>query len=84
MRKAEYQFAQQNRLIEHFVAGTTAKCAAELICIPRKTAAYYFQRVREITAHHIEQKSHEVFAGKIEVDGNPPLKKAVFKSRKFS
>ena len=45
-----------------------ARCAAELIDVNRKTADYYFQRLREIIAHHIEQESLDVFEGEIEVD----------------
>lgn len=54
--------------MEHFVAGTTGRCAAELIGVNRKTACYYFQRLREVIAYHLEQEAHEVFAGEIEVD----------------
>lgn len=68
MRKSRISVAKQNRLIEHFVAGTTARCAAELIDVNRKTAAYYFQRLREIIAHYMEQESLEIFEGEIEVD----------------
>ena len=50
------------------MAGTTARCAAELIGVHRNTAAYYFQRLREIIAHQQEQESHEVFDGEIELD----------------
>ena len=68
MRKSRISLAKQNRLIEHFVAGTTARCAAELIDVNRKTAAYYFQRLREIIAYYMEQESLEIFEGEIEVD----------------
>ena len=34
----------------------------------RNTAAYYFQRLRDIIAYHLEQAAHEVFEGEIEVD----------------
>ena len=54
--------------MEHFVAGTTARCASELIEVNRNTAAYYYKRLREIIAHHLEQESLEVFDGEIEVD----------------
>lgn len=50
------------------MAGTTARCAAELIDVNRKTAAYYYQRLREIISHQLEQESLEVFEGEIEVD----------------
>ena len=68
MRKSRLSKRIQDKLIEHFVAGTTARCAAELIGVNRKTAAYYYQRLREIIACHLEQESLEVFDGEIEVD----------------
>jgi transposase len=68
MRKSRLNSAKQAKLIEHFVAGTTARCAADLIGVNRNTAAYYFQRLREIILYELEQESHEVFDGEIEVD----------------
>jgi transposase len=68
MRKSRLNSVKQAKLIEHFVAGTTARCAADLIGVNRNTAAYYFQRLREIIVYQLEQESHEVFAGEIEVD----------------
>ena len=68
MRKSRLSSAKQSKLLEHFVAGTTARCAADLIGVNRNTAAYYFQRLREIIVYELEQGSHEVFAGEIEVD----------------
>ena len=68
MRKSRLSTSKQSRLIEHFVAGTTARCAAGLIGVNRNTAAYYFQRLREIIVTQLEQDPHEVFAGEIEVD----------------
>ena len=68
MRKSRLSLVKQARLIEHFVAGTTARCAADLIGVNRNTAAYYFQRLREIIVDELEQESHETFDGEIEVD----------------
>ena len=68
MRKSRLSEAKQARLIEHFVAGTTARCAADLVGVNRNTAAYYFQRLRDIIAAQIEQAAHEIFEGEIEVD----------------
>ena len=68
MRKSRLSLAKQSKLIEHFVAGTTARCAADLIGVNRNTAAYYFRRLREIIVYQLDQESHEVFAGEIEVD----------------
>ena len=55
-------------MIEHFVSGTTARCAAEIIGVNRKTSAYYFHRLRELISYHSEQEAHEFFDGEIEVD----------------
>ncbi len=68
MRKSRLNKKVQDRLVEHFVAGTTARCAAALVGVNVKTAAYYYQRLREIIAAQTEQESHEVFDGEIEVD----------------
>ena len=50
------------------MAGTTARCAADLVGVNRNTAAYYFQRLRDIISDHVEQAAHEIFEGEIEVD----------------
>ena len=68
MRKSRLSKAKHDKLLEHFVAGTTGRCAAELVDVHRKTSAYYFQRLREIIAYHIEQETHEVLGVEIEVD----------------
>ena len=41
MRKSRLSKEIQRRLMEHFVAGTTARCAASLVGVKRKTAAYF-------------------------------------------
>ena len=63
MRKSRLNRVIQDKLIEHFVAGTTARCAASLVGVNFKTACYYFQRLREIIAVELEAQSHEVFDG---------------------
>lgn len=68
MRKSRLSTAIQNRLVEHFIAGPTARCAAELIGVNRHTATYYFQRLRILIYENQEKESNEVFAGEIEVD----------------
>ena len=68
MRKSRLSVYKQDRLIEHFVAGTTARCAAALVGVNFKTSAYYFHRLREIIAGHLEQEADTVFSGEIEVD----------------
>ena len=68
MRKSKLSHAKQYRLAEHFVAGTTARCAAALIGVNSKTAVYYFQRLREIISHQLELDVDTFFSGEIEVD----------------
>ena len=68
MRKSRLSQAKQNRLMEHFVAGTTARCAAALVGINSKTAVYYFHRLREIVCYHLELEADYVVDGEIEVD----------------
>ena len=68
MRKSRLSKAKQDRLIEHFVAGTTAWCAAALVGTNRKTAIYYFHRLREIIIYDLERDADTVFGAEIEVD----------------
>ena len=68
MRKSRLSQHKQGRLIEHFVAGTTAPTAARLCGVHRNTAAYYFLRLRKIIACELEVESEAMFSGEIEVD----------------
>ena len=68
MRKSRLSQFKQERLLEHFVAGTTARCAASLVGVNFKTSAYYYRRLRESIALELELESDEVFGGEIEVD----------------
>ena len=66
MRKSRLSSETQHRLMEHFVAGTTARCAASLVGVNRKTAAYFYHRLRQIIACQV--KDTAPFHGEIEVD----------------
>lgn len=65
MRKSQLSKTKQDRLIEHFVAGATARYAAGLVGVNPKTAMYYFHRLREIITYHFEQDADTVFSGEI-------------------
>ena|SRR3984893_525213 len=67
-RKSKISKEKQRKLIEHFVAGTTARCAASIIEVNFKSACYYYQRLREIIALQMEQEAHEIFGGEVEID----------------
>lgn len=66
MRKSRLSKYKQDRLIEHFVSGSTARTAAELVNVNKTTAAYYFHRLREIIA--LETQNRAVLSGEFEVD----------------
>ena len=50
------------------MAEITARCAAILVAVNAKTAAYYFQRLCLLIAQQTEQAASEAFCGEIEVD----------------
>jgi len=57
---------QTERLCEHFVAGTPARTAAQLVGVNKNTAVLFFHRLRELIAARIEDESP--IKGEIEVD----------------
>jgi transposase len=63
MRKSRLNKVKQDRLIVHFVAGTTARFAAGLVDINFKTAVYYYHRLRMLICLGTENES--VFAGEV-------------------
>jgi transposase len=65
-RKTKLTKKQVEKLMEHFVAGTTARTAAELIGVNRNTSTKFFRKFREIIASNIEDNS--LLEGEIEVD----------------
>ena len=66
MRKSRLSQSKQDRLTEYFVAGTTARCAADLVGVNFKTAAYFYHRLREIICTATAEETP--FTGEIEVD----------------
>jgi len=68
MRKSRLSQHEQGRLIEHFVAVTTARTAARLCGVHRNTVAYYFLSLRKIITYELEAESEAMFGGEIEVD----------------
>jgi len=66
MRKSRLSQTKQQRLIELFISGSTARTAAALVGVHRNTAAYYFQRLRQLICQAVEDETP--FFGEIEVD----------------
>src|SRR5271167_3555442 len=57
---------RQDRLAEFFVAGVTARAAADLVGVNHKTEAFFYHRLRQIIADKLVQSAP--FAGEIELD----------------
>lgn len=59
---------QQIKLVEHFVAGATARTTAEIVGVNKNTAQLFFHRLQEIIAE--KQDSGVFFEGEVEADEN--------------
>ena len=66
MRKSRLSPAIQDRLIEFFVSGATARTAAALVGVHRNPAALYYHRLRQLICQVVEDSTP--FFGEIEVD----------------
>jgi transposase len=64
-RKSRMLVSLQQKLLEHFVAGTTARAAALLVGVQANTAKLFYQRLRQLIAS--KQESY-LLAGEIEAD----------------
>ena len=65
-RQSRLSVQKRARLIEHFIAGTTARAAAQLVGVNRNTAASFYSRLRKVIAD--EMKKASPVAGEVEVD----------------
>ena len=65
IRKSRLSPRSQNRLLEHFVAGTTARAAAEIIGVQPNTAIRFYMRLRFLIASQLP--SYEL-NGEVEAD----------------
>ena len=70
IRNSRLSIYKQDQLIEHFVFSSTARTAASLCGVNRKTAAFFFLRLREIIACELGAESEAMFDCEIEVDEN--------------
>ena len=65
IRKSRLSPRRQNRLLEHFVTGTTARAAAEIIGVQPNTAIRFYMRLRFLIASQLP--SYEL-NGEVEAD----------------
>ena len=66
LRRCRITEKQQARLLEFFVGEMTARTAADLVGVNKNTAAYFYQRLREIVAWQLDEVFP--FAGEVEAD----------------
>ena len=68
IRKSRLSKHLQGRLIEHFVAGTTARTAANICDVNLASTTYFYRRLRLIIIMETERERQAVMDGSIEVD----------------
>jgi len=66
LKRSKLSANQTLRLCEHFVAGTPARAAADLVGVNKNTASLFYHRLRQIVAAHIEDESP--IQGEVEID----------------
>jgi transposase len=66
-RKSRLSSSIQRRLLEQFVAGVSARTAADLVSVNRNTAILYFHKLRELIAEKLAEEA-PFLAGEVEVD----------------
>jgi transposase len=59
--------ARRHALVAHFVAGVTARAAAEVVGVNRRTATLYYHKLRELIAARLEEEA-PFSVGDVEVD----------------
>ncbi|MBI3526792.1 MAG: IS1595 family transposase [Betaproteobacteria bacterium] len=67
LRRSRLSSAQTRRLLEHFVAGTPARTAAELVQVNRNTATHFYHRLREVIAVRLAHAGPSGSRGEVEV-----------------
>ncbi len=67
LKHAKISRNKQKKLIEHFIAGTTARTAAELALVHRNTATKFYHKLRKKIAAKQEERSKKI-GGEIELD----------------
>lgn len=67
VKHCKLSVSEQLELMKYFVAGSTARTAADIVGIHRNTAVRFFHKLREKIAIKQQNRS-EQFCGKIELD----------------
>ena len=69
VRRSKLTDEQTRRLLEHFVAGTPARTAAELVHVNRNTARLFYHKIRELIAQRLSRENP--LEGALEVEDAP-------------
>ena len=64
-RRSRLSVRQQSRLIEHFVAGSTARASSEIVGVKANTAIRFFMRLRQLIASKLPSYR---LCGEVEAD----------------
>ena len=59
-RRSRLDHGLQRALVEHFVAGTPARTAAELLGVNRHTATLFYHKLRETIAGHLADEAPDL------------------------
>ncbi len=59
---------EQQRMIEFFVLGVTARSAADLMNMQPNTAALFYRKIREVIAYYLAQDANKTFSGDFVLD----------------
>ena len=59
---------EQQKMIEFFVLGVTARSAADLMEMQPNTAALFYRKIREVIAHYLAQDASQAFNGEFVLD----------------
>jgi transposase len=65
VRRSKLTDEQTRRLLEHFVAGTPARTAAELVRVNRNTARLFYHKMRELIVRHLEHDDPSERSGEV-------------------
>jgi len=60
LRKSRLSVRKQNKLIELFIAGTTARAAVKVVGVQSNTAITYFMRLRKLVASKLPSYERQV------------------------
>ena len=67
-RRSRLPRSIQEALIKQFVAGSTARTAADLVGVNRNTARLYYHKLLELIAEKLAEESAPFLASEIAVD----------------